>query len=132
MIRRPPRSTHCISSAASDVYKRQPFLVLSQQIRNNYYSPDIFIADTKVKENVKTLMNFSPNQQLLEDSDMFSSNKKKHTVNKNLAGISLNGKQAEAAQNAIKTIRAPLKGLHRRIRSQDLENSRLGKREVRV
>ena len=23
MIRRPPRSTHCISSAASDVYKRQ-------------------------------------------------------------------------------------------------------------
>ena len=24
MIRRPPRSTHCISSAASDVYKRQP------------------------------------------------------------------------------------------------------------
>ena len=25
MIRRPPRSTHCISSAASDVYKRQTF-----------------------------------------------------------------------------------------------------------
>eukprot|EP00826_Nyctotherus_ovalis_P023609 TRINITY_DN18153_c0_g2_i2.p1 TRINITY_DN18153_c0_g2~~TRINITY_DN18153_c0_g2_i2.p1 ORF type:complete len:148 (-),score=13.32 TRINITY_DN18153_c0_g2_i2:135-557(-) len=25
MIRRPPRSTHCISSAASDVYKRQFF-----------------------------------------------------------------------------------------------------------
>jgi len=25
MIRRPPRSTHCISSAASDVYKRQPY-----------------------------------------------------------------------------------------------------------
>ena len=23
MIRRPPKSTHCISSAASDVYKRQ-------------------------------------------------------------------------------------------------------------
>ena len=23
MVRRPPRSTHCISSAASDVYKRQ-------------------------------------------------------------------------------------------------------------
>eukprot|EP00826_Nyctotherus_ovalis_P061325 TRINITY_DN8714_c0_g1_i12.p1 TRINITY_DN8714_c0_g1~~TRINITY_DN8714_c0_g1_i12.p1 ORF type:complete len:161 (-),score=52.60 TRINITY_DN8714_c0_g1_i12:147-590(-) len=28
MIRRPPRSTHCISSAASDVYKRQPFTLL--------------------------------------------------------------------------------------------------------
>ena len=27
MIRRPPRSTHCISSAASDVYKRQLILV---------------------------------------------------------------------------------------------------------
>eukprot|EP00825_Cyclidium_porcatum_P027810 TRINITY_DN2_c0_g1_i3.p1 TRINITY_DN2_c0_g1~~TRINITY_DN2_c0_g1_i3.p1 ORF type:complete len:106 (+),score=7.34 TRINITY_DN2_c0_g1_i3:150-467(+) len=26
MIRRPPRSTHCISSAASDVYKRQQYL----------------------------------------------------------------------------------------------------------
>ena len=26
MIRRPPRSTHCISSAASDVYKRQAFI----------------------------------------------------------------------------------------------------------
>eukprot|EP00826_Nyctotherus_ovalis_P011569 TRINITY_DN13009_c0_g1_i5.p1 TRINITY_DN13009_c0_g1~~TRINITY_DN13009_c0_g1_i5.p1 ORF type:complete len:132 (+),score=37.88 TRINITY_DN13009_c0_g1_i5:24-398(+) len=25
MIRRPPRSTHCISSAASDVYKRQEY-----------------------------------------------------------------------------------------------------------
>ena len=25
MIRRPPRSTHCISSAASDVYKRQKY-----------------------------------------------------------------------------------------------------------
>ena len=25
MIRQPPRSTHCISSAASDVYKRQTF-----------------------------------------------------------------------------------------------------------
>eukprot|EP00825_Cyclidium_porcatum_P010724 TRINITY_DN15493_c0_g1_i2.p1 TRINITY_DN15493_c0_g1~~TRINITY_DN15493_c0_g1_i2.p1 ORF type:complete len:167 (+),score=13.70 TRINITY_DN15493_c0_g1_i2:132-632(+) len=28
MIRRPPRSTHCISSAASDVYKRQIFFIL--------------------------------------------------------------------------------------------------------
>eukprot|EP00825_Cyclidium_porcatum_P027542 TRINITY_DN2965_c0_g1_i2.p2 TRINITY_DN2965_c0_g1~~TRINITY_DN2965_c0_g1_i2.p2 ORF type:complete len:152 (-),score=35.30 TRINITY_DN2965_c0_g1_i2:65-520(-) len=26
MIRRPPRSTHCISSAASDVYKRQEYV----------------------------------------------------------------------------------------------------------
>eukprot|EP00826_Nyctotherus_ovalis_P041919 TRINITY_DN4271_c0_g1_i1.p1 TRINITY_DN4271_c0_g1~~TRINITY_DN4271_c0_g1_i1.p1 ORF type:complete len:194 (+),score=41.22 TRINITY_DN4271_c0_g1_i1:30-611(+) len=31
MIRRPPRSTHCISSAASDVYKRQGFYSASQE-----------------------------------------------------------------------------------------------------
>eukprot|EP00826_Nyctotherus_ovalis_P053871 TRINITY_DN7031_c0_g1_i10.p1 TRINITY_DN7031_c0_g1~~TRINITY_DN7031_c0_g1_i10.p1 ORF type:complete len:179 (-),score=29.48 TRINITY_DN7031_c0_g1_i10:432-947(-) len=30
MIRRPPRSTHCISSAASDVYKRQKILCLER------------------------------------------------------------------------------------------------------
>eukprot|EP00826_Nyctotherus_ovalis_P037527 TRINITY_DN3426_c0_g2_i2.p1 TRINITY_DN3426_c0_g2~~TRINITY_DN3426_c0_g2_i2.p1 ORF type:complete len:129 (-),score=14.94 TRINITY_DN3426_c0_g2_i2:1630-1992(-) len=30
MIRRPPRSTHCISSAASDVYKRQRERILPQ------------------------------------------------------------------------------------------------------
>eukprot|EP00826_Nyctotherus_ovalis_P056936 TRINITY_DN7770_c0_g1_i9.p1 TRINITY_DN7770_c0_g1~~TRINITY_DN7770_c0_g1_i9.p1 ORF type:complete len:222 (+),score=69.87 TRINITY_DN7770_c0_g1_i9:28-666(+) len=33
MIRRPPRSTHCISSAASDVYKRQPMKCLSNNER---------------------------------------------------------------------------------------------------
>ena len=27
MIRRPPRATHCISSAASDVYKRQILMI---------------------------------------------------------------------------------------------------------
>eukprot|EP00826_Nyctotherus_ovalis_P014698 TRINITY_DN14112_c0_g1_i2.p1 TRINITY_DN14112_c0_g1~~TRINITY_DN14112_c0_g1_i2.p1 ORF type:complete len:105 (+),score=23.50 TRINITY_DN14112_c0_g1_i2:22-315(+) len=32
MIRRPPRSTHCISSAASDVYKRQ--ILFQRNIRN--------------------------------------------------------------------------------------------------
>eukprot|EP00826_Nyctotherus_ovalis_P066552 TRINITY_DN9844_c0_g1_i3.p1 TRINITY_DN9844_c0_g1~~TRINITY_DN9844_c0_g1_i3.p1 ORF type:complete len:114 (-),score=17.84 TRINITY_DN9844_c0_g1_i3:223-537(-) len=33
MIRRPPRSTHCISSAASDVYKRQLYILLTLQRR---------------------------------------------------------------------------------------------------
>ena len=32
MIRRPPRSTHCISSAASDVYKRQVLYILYARI----------------------------------------------------------------------------------------------------
>eukprot|EP00825_Cyclidium_porcatum_P004676 TRINITY_DN12212_c0_g1_i2.p4 TRINITY_DN12212_c0_g1~~TRINITY_DN12212_c0_g1_i2.p4 ORF type:complete len:123 (-),score=31.20 TRINITY_DN12212_c0_g1_i2:383-751(-) len=38
MIRRPPRSTHCISSAASDVYKRQGFQLsqLSAEQNNDY------------------------------------------------------------------------------------------------
>eukprot|EP00826_Nyctotherus_ovalis_P058498 TRINITY_DN8044_c0_g1_i4.p2 TRINITY_DN8044_c0_g1~~TRINITY_DN8044_c0_g1_i4.p2 ORF type:complete len:115 (+),score=25.99 TRINITY_DN8044_c0_g1_i4:26-346(+) len=31
MIRRPPRSTHCISSAASDVYKRQKLYFISTE-----------------------------------------------------------------------------------------------------
>ena len=34
MIRRPPRSTHCISSAASDVYKRQKYNTL--KVRNGH------------------------------------------------------------------------------------------------
>ena len=33
MIRRPPRSTHCISSAASDVYKRQEPICLERRLR---------------------------------------------------------------------------------------------------
>ena len=32
MIRRPPRSTHCISSAASDVYKRQVLVLITASI----------------------------------------------------------------------------------------------------
>eukprot|EP00826_Nyctotherus_ovalis_P036337 TRINITY_DN3212_c0_g1_i1.p1 TRINITY_DN3212_c0_g1~~TRINITY_DN3212_c0_g1_i1.p1 ORF type:complete len:222 (+),score=49.96 TRINITY_DN3212_c0_g1_i1:87-668(+) len=34
MIRRPPRSTHCISSAASDVYKRQSMNDIVKQMKN--------------------------------------------------------------------------------------------------
>eukprot|EP00826_Nyctotherus_ovalis_P066126 TRINITY_DN9751_c0_g1_i7.p1 TRINITY_DN9751_c0_g1~~TRINITY_DN9751_c0_g1_i7.p1 ORF type:complete len:242 (+),score=77.16 TRINITY_DN9751_c0_g1_i7:25-726(+) len=34
MIRRPPRSTHCISSAASDVYKRQVHGIINNQMYN--------------------------------------------------------------------------------------------------
>ena len=37
MIRRPPRSTHCISSAASDVYKRQ-ILLENQSVPSKNYS----------------------------------------------------------------------------------------------
>eukprot|EP00826_Nyctotherus_ovalis_P006442 TRINITY_DN1152_c0_g2_i1.p2 TRINITY_DN1152_c0_g2~~TRINITY_DN1152_c0_g2_i1.p2 ORF type:complete len:104 (-),score=40.50 TRINITY_DN1152_c0_g2_i1:51-341(-) len=40
MIRRPPRSTHCISSAASDVYKRQEYISTRW-----YRSPECLLTD---------------------------------------------------------------------------------------
>eukprot|EP00826_Nyctotherus_ovalis_P015942 TRINITY_DN14577_c0_g1_i1.p1 TRINITY_DN14577_c0_g1~~TRINITY_DN14577_c0_g1_i1.p1 ORF type:complete len:419 (-),score=105.34 TRINITY_DN14577_c0_g1_i1:327-1559(-) len=43
MIRRPPRSTHCISSAASDVYKRQVFRSL----------PEIFFLSFKDENGIE-------------------------------------------------------------------------------
>ena len=44
MIRRPPRSTHCISSAASDVYKRQikSFFELDDEKKIKYYFPELY------------------------------------------------------------------------------------------
>eukprot|EP00825_Cyclidium_porcatum_P007633 TRINITY_DN1382_c0_g1_i2.p4 TRINITY_DN1382_c0_g1~~TRINITY_DN1382_c0_g1_i2.p4 ORF type:complete len:106 (-),score=29.36 TRINITY_DN1382_c0_g1_i2:20-337(-) len=36
MIRRPPRSTHCISSAASDVYKRQLYNLPGHTFSRSY------------------------------------------------------------------------------------------------
>jgi len=53
MIRRPPRSTHCISSAASDVYKRQDLerreearaeLEIAHRLAPNYPDPIYFLA----------------------------------------------------------------------------------------
>ena len=40
MIRRPPRSTHCISSAASDVYKRQAYDEARKQLTAKV--PEVF------------------------------------------------------------------------------------------
>jgi len=37
MIRRPPRSTHCISSAASDVYKRQVVAVATTALFYDHF-----------------------------------------------------------------------------------------------
>eukprot|EP00825_Cyclidium_porcatum_P023414 TRINITY_DN2576_c0_g3_i4.p2 TRINITY_DN2576_c0_g3~~TRINITY_DN2576_c0_g3_i4.p2 ORF type:complete len:107 (-),score=27.10 TRINITY_DN2576_c0_g3_i4:119-439(-) len=50
MIRRPPRSTHCISSAASDVYKRQVYdnlsnVVLSAKILNEAEYINEYVVD---------------------------------------------------------------------------------------
>eukprot|EP00826_Nyctotherus_ovalis_P023404 TRINITY_DN17982_c0_g1_i5.p1 TRINITY_DN17982_c0_g1~~TRINITY_DN17982_c0_g1_i5.p1 ORF type:complete len:126 (-),score=41.10 TRINITY_DN17982_c0_g1_i5:99-440(-) len=45
MIRRQPRSTHCISSAASDVYKRQAALSLVLGIQKYRRAPAIFLDE---------------------------------------------------------------------------------------
>eukprot|EP00826_Nyctotherus_ovalis_P015778 TRINITY_DN1450_c0_g3_i2.p1 TRINITY_DN1450_c0_g3~~TRINITY_DN1450_c0_g3_i2.p1 ORF type:complete len:126 (+),score=45.04 TRINITY_DN1450_c0_g3_i2:22-378(+) len=42
MIRRPPRSTHCISSAASDVYKRQVHGVITATVLAIKYNDDLY------------------------------------------------------------------------------------------
>eukprot|EP00826_Nyctotherus_ovalis_P019692 TRINITY_DN16100_c0_g1_i5.p1 TRINITY_DN16100_c0_g1~~TRINITY_DN16100_c0_g1_i5.p1 ORF type:complete len:123 (+),score=8.26 TRINITY_DN16100_c0_g1_i5:28-369(+) len=44
MIRRPPRSTHCISSAASDVYKRQVVYFLGRALTVNFHCLPISFA----------------------------------------------------------------------------------------
>eukprot|EP00826_Nyctotherus_ovalis_P052653 TRINITY_DN6722_c0_g1_i1.p2 TRINITY_DN6722_c0_g1~~TRINITY_DN6722_c0_g1_i1.p2 ORF type:complete len:111 (+),score=18.79 TRINITY_DN6722_c0_g1_i1:29-334(+) len=43
MIRRPPRSTHCISSAASDVYKRQG-ISYEMQTLPEYWHKNYFLG----------------------------------------------------------------------------------------
>eukprot|EP00825_Cyclidium_porcatum_P050580 TRINITY_DN9067_c0_g1_i4.p1 TRINITY_DN9067_c0_g1~~TRINITY_DN9067_c0_g1_i4.p1 ORF type:complete len:359 (+),score=51.22 TRINITY_DN9067_c0_g1_i4:97-1173(+) len=48
MIRRPPRSTHCISSAASDVYKRQVYI---QRKRDN-------LLELNTKANILNQLNY--------------------------------------------------------------------------
>eukprot|EP00825_Cyclidium_porcatum_P007438 TRINITY_DN13726_c0_g1_i1.p1 TRINITY_DN13726_c0_g1~~TRINITY_DN13726_c0_g1_i1.p1 ORF type:complete len:250 (-),score=19.82 TRINITY_DN13726_c0_g1_i1:147-896(-) len=46
MIRRPPRSTHCISSAASDVYKRQ----YQRRVHGLDYLPQDYTGRAKILE----------------------------------------------------------------------------------
>ena len=58
MIRRQPRSTHCISSAASDVYKRQAVLPLSI-CRNVAALWDPKVAVTTTCGNMKAVIRFA-------------------------------------------------------------------------
>eukprot|EP00825_Cyclidium_porcatum_P022582 TRINITY_DN24851_c0_g1_i2.p1 TRINITY_DN24851_c0_g1~~TRINITY_DN24851_c0_g1_i2.p1 ORF type:complete len:198 (-),score=-12.03 TRINITY_DN24851_c0_g1_i2:7-600(-) len=53
MIRRPPRSTHCISSAASDVYKRQVLSFTSLLVS---VDPDSFAHVNQVRRRVQTCL----------------------------------------------------------------------------
>ena len=65
MIRRPPRSTHCISSAASDVYKRQDIYCSGIQILN----PMKLNKITKPCEDFSMLWN-----QLIKTKKLYVSN----------------------------------------------------------
>eukprot|EP00826_Nyctotherus_ovalis_P042215 TRINITY_DN4319_c0_g1_i12.p1 TRINITY_DN4319_c0_g1~~TRINITY_DN4319_c0_g1_i12.p1 ORF type:complete len:257 (-),score=71.71 TRINITY_DN4319_c0_g1_i12:95-844(-) len=53
MIRRPPRSTHCISSAASDVYKRQVHGILYLEEMTEQFMKEY----TKAKSNLTLIQN---------------------------------------------------------------------------
>eukprot|EP00826_Nyctotherus_ovalis_P005027 TRINITY_DN11124_c0_g1_i2.p1 TRINITY_DN11124_c0_g1~~TRINITY_DN11124_c0_g1_i2.p1 ORF type:complete len:254 (+),score=28.38 TRINITY_DN11124_c0_g1_i2:23-763(+) len=50
MIRRPPRSTHCISSAASDVYKRQVYNPARTVNTETLQEPDSYSKDSLSNE----------------------------------------------------------------------------------
>eukprot|EP00825_Cyclidium_porcatum_P028659 TRINITY_DN30853_c0_g1_i1.p1 TRINITY_DN30853_c0_g1~~TRINITY_DN30853_c0_g1_i1.p1 ORF type:complete len:147 (-),score=31.43 TRINITY_DN30853_c0_g1_i1:186-626(-) len=79
MIRRPPRSTHCISSAASDVYKRQQRRVHGMGYEDDLEDPDIVNEDRNLLRQACTpsgmMMNkskiclFDPEQCHRKDSD---------------------------------------------------------------
>eukprot|EP00825_Cyclidium_porcatum_P008078 TRINITY_DN1403_c0_g1_i16.p1 TRINITY_DN1403_c0_g1~~TRINITY_DN1403_c0_g1_i16.p1 ORF type:complete len:139 (-),score=32.34 TRINITY_DN1403_c0_g1_i16:178-594(-) len=58
MIRRPPRSTHCISSAASDVYKRQELNMAEKNqkdIQRTPFEPDSEIYRVSTKSQFRQL-----------------------------------------------------------------------------
>ena len=61
MIRRPPRSTHCISSAASDVYKRQALITIYDL--SKIVNPDLSIEEIRllVKQGGKSGLWLNPN-----------------------------------------------------------------------
>eukprot|EP01098_Paradermamoeba_levis_P008783 TRINITY_DN3628_c0_g1_i2.p1 TRINITY_DN3628_c0_g1~~TRINITY_DN3628_c0_g1_i2.p1 ORF type:complete len:142 (-),score=31.27 TRINITY_DN3628_c0_g1_i2:6-431(-) len=70
MIRRPPRSTHCISSAASDVYKRQiynnvlsaifmvPLILLSGEAHRLLEHPKVYESQTWIYMTVTGLFGY--------------------------------------------------------------------------
>eukprot|EP00826_Nyctotherus_ovalis_P032031 TRINITY_DN2585_c0_g1_i5.p1 TRINITY_DN2585_c0_g1~~TRINITY_DN2585_c0_g1_i5.p1 ORF type:complete len:366 (-),score=72.44 TRINITY_DN2585_c0_g1_i5:56-1129(-) len=61
MIRRPPRSTHCISSAASDVYKRQDLKIYEGDI-------DFFRSNGKPKFLVEKYIETRPSKKKVDNT----------------------------------------------------------------
>ena len=76
MIRRPPRSTHCISSAASDVYKRQDIDFNGTDIESLKIKEKNNEGDSKLEENSKDKDSSS------KDSEVFKNNTTNKSENK--------------------------------------------------
>ena len=67
MIRRPPRSTHCISSAASDVYKRQGDINTIKLVTKDL---DIKLKIISILEDKEGRISSSRVRDLLQKSDL--------------------------------------------------------------
>eukprot|EP00826_Nyctotherus_ovalis_P031261 TRINITY_DN2495_c0_g2_i13.p1 TRINITY_DN2495_c0_g2~~TRINITY_DN2495_c0_g2_i13.p1 ORF type:complete len:113 (-),score=36.29 TRINITY_DN2495_c0_g2_i13:152-466(-) len=81
MIRRPPRSTHCISSAASDVYKRQILGSVKRKIRRHIRKPKK-AAVRRVPRKRKTQDQINALTRELEEGEEFDKERLKEIAEK--------------------------------------------------
>eukprot|EP00825_Cyclidium_porcatum_P003966 TRINITY_DN11843_c0_g1_i1.p2 TRINITY_DN11843_c0_g1~~TRINITY_DN11843_c0_g1_i1.p2 ORF type:complete len:201 (-),score=15.69 TRINITY_DN11843_c0_g1_i1:10-612(-) len=79
MIRRPPRSTHCISSAASDVYKRQEKERIKQQRKITPMSGQL--TTTRISK-AKGTREWKRNREKTQDQNGKTDNEKRNKHNK--------------------------------------------------
>eukprot|EP00826_Nyctotherus_ovalis_P047783 TRINITY_DN5546_c0_g1_i1.p1 TRINITY_DN5546_c0_g1~~TRINITY_DN5546_c0_g1_i1.p1 ORF type:complete len:163 (+),score=32.24 TRINITY_DN5546_c0_g1_i1:22-489(+) len=86
MIRRPPRSTHCISSAASDVYKRQ--------VSDSCINPKPKVQNIKMKEAKESSKGNSSSDEEINSS--------KGNTSKNIRGNNLKVKNKAKNVNSRK------------------------------
>eukprot|EP00825_Cyclidium_porcatum_P043437 TRINITY_DN6159_c0_g1_i2.p1 TRINITY_DN6159_c0_g1~~TRINITY_DN6159_c0_g1_i2.p1 ORF type:complete len:247 (-),score=78.76 TRINITY_DN6159_c0_g1_i2:89-829(-) len=70
MIRRPPRSTHCISSAASDVYKRQLLLIVLFQFTSHIACQEATIQDNDATDDISESEIPEQSQQFQSEEQM--------------------------------------------------------------
>mgnify|MGYP003683396207 CR=1 FL=1 len=71
MIRRPPRSTHCISSAASDVYKRQHKYLADLKSATLSFNGNPLISEApgSFYNELNRYMKFNSSTSLIRNSD---------------------------------------------------------------
>eukprot|EP00826_Nyctotherus_ovalis_P036429 TRINITY_DN3227_c0_g1_i18.p1 TRINITY_DN3227_c0_g1~~TRINITY_DN3227_c0_g1_i18.p1 ORF type:complete len:188 (+),score=49.63 TRINITY_DN3227_c0_g1_i18:25-564(+) len=125
MIRRPPRSTHCISSAASDVYKRQDYVFSLSDFKE---IPEFTLSDSGFSSicTLKTNVHYSKRRKTKSESRNFVSVKQDSTQNlvadENPSGLLYFHKLSTTL--SIKSNKHPLKLMMQRERSgeKDLHN----------